>query len=150
MQYGVMLNVFLESGVTIPLCHTWLRRTVDGNILLAVEIRPSFDLGRQMIQNEFFQQELVKRTLSSERLYFRCYRNERAQEVGYAGSSTRPFKPTQYVYKFINTPAAFTQFLNDVNTAKAGYSNHGKGYYFIDGFMAGPQTGYQANVQLGK
>lgn len=150
MQYGVMLNVFLESGVTIPLCHTWLRRTVDGNILLAVEIRPSFDLGRQMIQNEFFQQELVKRTLSSERLYFRCYRNERAQEVGYAGSSTRPFKPTQYVYKFINTPAAFTQFLNDVNAVKAEYSNQGKGYYFIDGFMVGLQTGYQANVQLGK
>lgn len=150
MEHGTVLNVFLESGVEIALCHCWLRKVSDNNILLAVEIRPEFDLGTEMRVNEFGEQELVKRRIADEKVYFRCYQNARAQTNGWALTTNSDFQPLTYLYQYVSNSADFVKFLNAVKAAQKKHGNLGKGRYYIDGFLVGSQLAYTASLHLGR
>ena len=150
MQNGNTINVFLESGAEIALCHCWLRQVSDKNILLAVEIRNGFNLGTERRVNEQGVQELVERQIADEKVYFRCYQNAKAQSNEWALTTNSDFKPVTYVYKYCSGSADFSNFLNQVIATRNKHSNLGKGRYYIDGFLVGTQLGYNASLHLGR
>lgn len=148
--HGTVIDVFLESGVEIALCHCWLRQVSDGNILLAVEIRDKFNLGKELVINEMQQQELKQRQIADEPVYFRCYQNAKAQSANWAATTPLDFKPISYVYQYVATSADFTLFLNKVRAAQLAHGSVGKGRYYIDGFLVGTQSAYRAGLHLGR
>ena len=148
--HGTMINVFLESGAEVALCHCWLRQVSDSNILLAVEIRPEFNLGTEYRVNDQGERELVRRQIADEKVYFRCYQNARAQTNTWSLSTPSDFKPLSYVYQYISNSADFIKFLNAVRAAQLSHGNLGKGRYYIDGFLAGTQQAYLASLHLGR
>lgn len=150
MNHGVMMNVFLESGAEIALCHCWLRQVSDSNILLAVEIRPEFNLGLHKIINDQNQEEIVQRQIADEKVYFRCYQNAKAQANAWALKTPSDFKPMSYVYQYIANSADFITFLNKVRATQTKHGSLGKGRYYIDGFLVGTQQAYRASSHLGR
>lgn len=150
IAHGTTINVFTESGTEVALCHCWLRQVSDGNILLAVEIREKFNLGKELTTNDMNVQELVQRQLASEPTYFRCYQNARAQSGQWAGRTPSDFKPLSYVYQYVSNSSDFTTFLNKVRAAQLAHGNLGKGRYYIDGFLVGTQNAYRASLHLGR
>lgn len=148
--HGTVINVFLESGAEIALCHCWLRQVSDKNILLAVEIRPEFNLGTELRVNDQGVQELMPRQIADEKVYFRCYQNARAQTNQWAQNTPSDFKPLSYVYQYIANSTDFIKFLNAVNVARTRHGNVGKGRYYIDGFLTGTQQAYSASLHLGR
>lgn len=148
--HGTMINVFLESGAEIALCHCWLRQVSDTNILLAVEIRPEFNLGTELHVDENGVQELAKRQIADEKVYFRCYQNARAQTNNWSLTTPSDFKPLSYVYQYVANSNDFIKFLNAVRAAQLAHGNLGKGRYYIDGFLVGTQQAYSASLHLGR
>lgn len=147
--HGVMINVFLESGVELALCHCWFRRVSDTNVLLAVEIRDNFNLGSQLVVDEMGKQVLQKRRISDEKCYFRCYQNAKAQTGAWAGKTPIDFKPISYVYQYVSGSADFITFLNKVRAAQQLHGQLGKGRYYVDGFLVGTQSAFQAGIHQG-
>lgn len=143
-KFGVQLNVFLGSGESIALCHCYLRKAYDDNILLAVEIRSDFYLGSQANLDDPSYGAFVPRTIGSSTLYFRCYQSARARTIDWRQISHSDYKPVTYVYKFINSQTDFNAFISAVNAAKTKHANMGKGCYFNDGLMVGTISGYNS------
>jgi hypothetical protein len=146
---GAQFDFFTESGLHIPLIHCWIRRLEDNNVLLAVEIREGFDLGERLVVNDNLSQTTAKRVLADEALYFRSYLNAKAQTLDWANTTNSTFRPISYVYKLINNSVDFINFLNAVNAAKTLHKNLGRGRYYLDGFLVGPQTAYKPTIHNG-
>ena len=150
VDHGVMINVFLESGAQVALCHCWIRQVSDSNIILAVEVREGFDLGTELVVDEMGAQVLSQRRISDEKVYFRCYQNAKAQTNSWALTTPSDFKPISYVYQHVKNSTDFVKFLNAVKATQTKHGNKGKGRYYIDGFLMGTQLSYNAALHLNR
>lgn len=147
---GNVIDVFLSSGVKVPLAHCWFKRMFDGNILLSVEIHKDFNFGtKTIIDGETNISQQVPRKLSNDTLYFRTYNSSTSHQTAWRDAAAQLI-PVKYYSKKINAGGDFTSFMASANGFEASFGGQGVARYYADGFLITKPTGYSPTLYAGK
>lgn len=142
------VDIYLPNGMMIPRQYCFIKINRDENIIIAVRIVPTLDLGTTMVTNKINGATSYERvTLDNTAVEIRFYQNARFQSELWKATTPFPNKPIRSKSKRMTSSSDFVQFMTEVNAIEGSYLGAGMGLYYLDGLLISKPTGWLTDYQ---
>lgn len=142
------IDVYLPNGMMIPRQYCYIKINRDENIIIAVRIITTLDLGTTMVSskvNGSVSYQAV--TLDNTEVEIRFYQNARFQSALWKSTAPVPNKPIRSISKRISSSSDFIQFMTQVGAIEAAYLNVGMSLFYLNGNLISKPAGYLTSYQ---
>ncbi len=138
-----VIDVYFENGCMIPRDLVFLMMLPNGNFIMAIEIVPSIDFGREDVVSDETG-EMINRAviLDYHNPIIRFYNNGRFATPEFIASGANTAEPIKAIGKQLNTLSDYNTFTSDKQKIKTSMNNVGKYLYWVDGFIVNEPKAY--------
>lgn len=142
------IDVYLPNGMMIPRQYCFIKINRDENIIIAVRIVPTLDLGTTMVTNKINgATNYEKVTLDNTQLEIRFYQNARFQSELWKSTAPFPNKPIRSLSKRLNSNSDFVQFMTEANAIEGAYVSAGMSLFYLNGQLISKPSGWLTEYQ---
>ena len=144
---SMVVQAFLTNGCVLPNHECWFYWANDFNLLVAVAILPTFDLGMEYYYNDQISQWVYRKvTLDNFPVHVRFYSNSRFDSIHWQQQALDPIHGIQSVISTLNSVSDYSQFIADCDAIASFFGSQGKGVFYQDGFVCNRPTGWNSSL----
>lgn len=141
---NVLVECYLPNGVKIPPIHVWLYLNHDNNLLVAIQIIPTMELGT------ILDGTVRPAKLDLDAITFRVYSNAYIDSPEFIAANVGGLPAIKVFSRRINTNNDMTTFLSETNASNQLYGSLGDVVYYLDGLRTTRPTAFSAAKHQGR
>lgn len=138
-----VIDVYFDNGCMIPRDLVYLMMLSNGNFIMAIEIVPGLDFGKESIINDETGEMIVRDViLDNHNPIIRFYNNGRFYTPDFLSSGANTADPIKALGKTISTMSDYNSFLAEKQKIKPIMNDIGKYLYWVNGYITNEPSAY--------
>ena len=131
-----VIDVYFDNGCTIPRDLVFLMMLPNGNFIMAIEIVPELDFGKEDIISEETGEVITRPIiLDNHNPIIRFYNNGRFYTADFLSSGANVAEPIKATGKSISFLSDYNSFVNEKTKIKNSMNGKGKYLYWVNGYI---------------
>ncbi len=142
-QSRVLIDTYFENGCMIPRTDVYVQFTSDSNMLVAIRLNYTVDVGTETITEEPLG-TVVNRavTLENSKPIIRFYAASYYRSEAWRNVTKNPIYPVRVVSSKVTSASEFANWLSRVNSIEAAFGSEGASTFWVDGFLESKPTAW--------
>lgn len=140
-----VVDVYFENGCMIPRDLVYLMMLPNGNFIMAIEIVPNIDFGKEQYVNldtgEHIERNVI---LDNHSPIIRFYNNGRFYTPEFLASNANTVEPIKATGKAITNMTDYNTFVTEKEKIKTSMNGIGKYLYWVNGYIVNEPMAYSS------